>query len=106
MAVHPKEMQVFCVWVDKYKERVHWKGLFSRYFKDQSKASQDHGYDGWPKFHDLPIAMQMGIFAEFAAESENRDFQLTVRATIRQWFVAADMESEPDFSDEEKLSEI
>ena len=51
MEKHPNAMKHFCKWVDEYKARVDWQTLF------------DH--NAWPKYHNLPGAMQFGIFVEF-----------------------------------------
>ncbi len=60
---YPDEVQVFCNWIDGYKERVKWNQLFNH-------GSPHYADMGWhnPKFHDLPIAMQFGIFLQFISE--------------------------------------
>lgn len=64
----PSEMEAFCKWIDEYKEKVEWKKLFNYGFPNHSRM-------GWhnPKFHDLPIAMQIGIFFQFAHEHGGGD---------------------------------
>lgn len=66
---YPAEMDIFCKWIDEYKKRVSWNMLFnsdSDYQNAQGKNAPA------PKYHDLPIAMQIGIFIQFVAESDNR----------------------------------
>jgi len=46
---YPKGTQVFCDWIDEYKKEVEWDLLI--------------GYD--VKFHNLPHAMQLGIWVFF-----------------------------------------
>ncbi len=54
------EMEHFCQWVDEYKKRVGWAGLFR----------SEYGRGTAPKFHDLPIAMQLGIFYQYLQETD------------------------------------
>lgn len=56
---YPEQMKQFCDWVDEYKQRIDWDNLFRE--NDSNIAA--------PKFHDLPIAMQFGIFCQFSIES-------------------------------------
>lgn len=62
---YPEQMKVFCAWIDGYKKRVNWNKLFN-------SDSDYQNYEGKnapaPKYHDLPIAMQIGIFMQFLAE--------------------------------------
>lgn len=59
----PKGCKVFCDWIDAYKEKYNWAKLFNI-------GSPHYQKMGWhtPKFHDLPFAMQLGIWMEFAYE--------------------------------------
>lgn len=61
-AQYPGEMKKFCDWIDDYKKRVDWQKLF---FTPHATHSRDI------KYHDLPIAMQIGIFLQYVAETEN-----------------------------------
>lgn len=58
---YPKGMEVFKNWIDEYKKKVNWEHLFNYGFPCYAKQ-------GWhnPKYHDLPIAMQIGIWIEFS----------------------------------------
>jgi len=47
---YPFAMRYFHDWIDAYKKRNKWKSLFN--------ASSKHKA---PKFHELPLAMQLGI---------------------------------------------
>lgn len=64
----PAEVEAFCKWIDDYKRRVDWEKLFNYGFPHYAKQ-------GWhnPKYHDLPISMQVGIFFEFVADSSGTD---------------------------------
>ncbi len=53
---YPKGVQIFCDWIDKYKEENNWHRLFKQEF---------HAKNLQVKFHDLPLAMQIGIWIEF-----------------------------------------
>jgi hypothetical protein len=62
-AKYPGEVQQFCDWVDKYKQSINWVLLFG-----QSEMTVDMA----PKFHEIPIAMQIGIFLQYVSESGAR----------------------------------
>jgi len=58
----PKAMTIFCEWIDQYKKKHRWKYLFNEgayLFPDTSEVTMA------PKYHDLPFAMQIGIWMEF-----------------------------------------
>ena len=66
-AQYPSEMEVFCKWIDEYKKRVNWNQLFN----SDSNWQDSNGKNATsPKFHEIPIAMQLGIFAHFLADQE------------------------------------
>lgn len=51
MKKHPKATEVFCKWVDQYKESVGWKNFIPS-----------------AKFHDLPGELQVGIWFAFVLD--------------------------------------
>lgn len=53
---YPLTMGRFCEWIDEYKEDNNWNTLF---------------YSN-VKFHDLPYALQVGIWFQFVAERGNK----------------------------------
>lgn len=57
--LYPKTMVYFNLWIDGYKKDNDWDMLFN-----QNKFTNTLS----PKFHDLPFAMQFGIFTHFLAE--------------------------------------
>ena len=61
------EVAVFCGWIDEYKRSVEWDNLFNN-------GSMKHYARQSIKFHDLPIAMQWGIFCQFASEMHPSGF--------------------------------
>lgn len=65
MAKYPEEMKEFCGWIDDYKIRVNWLPLFNVDSDYQNYLGKNAPA---PKYHDLPIAMQIGIFMQFASE--------------------------------------
>lgn len=74
--IYPYSVDVFCKWIDGYKEKVGWKMLF--------------GPD--VKFHDLPYEMQMGIMNRFFIETyagEKEYARLGKAAFYRQEMVDA-----------------
>lgn len=63
------EMEQFCEWIDEYKKQVDWNILFN----SQSDYQNADGKNAKaPKYHELPVAMQIGIFLQYVAESDNR----------------------------------
>ena len=60
---YPEAMKVFLKWIDDYKERIEWHRLFNGHWIEGIRV---------PKFHDLPIAMQVGIILQFADEQKIR----------------------------------
>lgn len=63
---YPQVMELFLEWVNSYKLDNHWKQLFN--YSLDAKRDIPGLIIITPKFHDLPIAMQMGIFMQFMAE--------------------------------------
>jgi len=51
------EVEDFCKWIDQYKARIFWPLLFE--YKEM-------------KYHNLPIAMQIGIFLQYVSENGSR----------------------------------
>lgn len=62
--LHPIAMQDFSKWIDEYKADVNWDDLFVSTFKPILGA---------PKFHDLPDAMQIGIFFYYLAQRSGEE---------------------------------
>lgn len=64
---YPEEMKKFCDWIDEYKKRVNWNFLFQ-----DIEIREDHTWklvhSQKRKFHDLPIAMQTGIFYQYLCD--------------------------------------
>lgn len=55
---YPYGMKIFCDWIDEYKKANDWDSLFP------ITKRKKHWMD--IKFHHLPLAMQIGIWLEFA----------------------------------------
>lgn len=64
-AKYPGEVQRFYTWLDDYQKRVGWDGLIYDDYKEGDRGDT-------PAYFDLPIAMQVGIFIQFVAETDNR----------------------------------
>lgn len=62
---YPKSVQQFCDWIDKYKKKVDWNKLFN---SDSDWQDANGKNAPAPKFHDLPIAMQIGILLQYMSE--------------------------------------
>ena len=91
MDKYPEEMKRFCAWIDEYKKRVDWERLFGNFSPEVLSVKVAR-----TKYHDLPIAMQIGIFLQFTIENggfstwahlspEVKNMDSLVEA-IRSWF--------------------
>lgn len=79
MEKYPTAMKLFCTFVDQYKKEVGWEKLFNATAPPGSSTKYIGGTDPVkenapivihelfpaPKFHDLPLEMQMGIWDRF-----------------------------------------
>lgn len=88
---YPHEMEAFCKWIDEYKARVGWNRLFGAHETRLNGRVVCGGHA--PKFHQIPIAMQIGIFFQFTTETAKHYDLLsevpTMKAfvdSITQWF--------------------
>lgn len=87
-AQYPEKVQVFCDWIDEYKKKNNWDYLFcNRYLKARNLSQT--------KYHDLPLAMQFGIFLEFTRDKSHSSdsFMIhdlrqypSIRHFIQEWF--------------------
>lgn len=62
---YPKAMELFCQWIDKYKQTADWNELFNSSSEWQSADGKNAPA---PKFHDLPYELQYGLLLRFFAE--------------------------------------
>jgi hypothetical protein len=70
----PKATQLFYKWLDEYKINNNLQRLFNPNYKLAplpTRGQEIQGKNDWPKFHDLPMAMQAGIFLQFIAGFQN-----------------------------------
>lgn len=78
---YTEEMNQFSRWIDEYKLKIDWSQLFR--------------LGGEIKFHDLPIALQIGIFIQFTYETDRFfnfmydefDDMEKFKVEIKRWFV-------------------
>lgn len=57
---YPDTMAHFCRWIDEYKKEIQFNELFLNGIRvEQCRI----------KFHDLPYAMQLGIWLEYVSQS-------------------------------------
>lgn len=69
METFPKSMEVFCKYIDKWKQENRWKILCGDgivYYTSDSEFESSVSVIVAPKFHDLPAAMQLGIIIELS----------------------------------------
>lgn len=62
---YPKAMKHFGEWVDQYKSEHNWEALFNDGYDGGWTEEQGSIRGTAPKYHQLPIAMQFGIFTEY-----------------------------------------
>ena len=89
---YPAQMKKFCDWIDEYKKRINWNELFNKFYSTNGSAVPE--IMNVPKYHDLPVAMQIGIFFQFTVEQEQNylldDAPRTMEAfvfCIKEWFI-------------------
>jgi hypothetical protein len=95
-------MNALGIWMDEYKKGVQWDELFGNIFPTNNKT----------KYHDLPIAMQLGIFIQFTSEMGNgvfidgmKNFDYYISA-IQEWFYLEKSNSKQGGSDGMKVAEV
>lgn len=79
-AKYPLASEHFCKWIDGYKKRVGWKKLFNggvMYEFYGGSETFTHKTEA-PKFHDLPIEMQIGIIYQWSVEIDLMPYTLTL----------------------------
>lgn len=72
---YPKAMAHLLAWIDQYKSEHNWGSLFNPEYSFQHPSSP-------PKYHELPIAMQFGIFLEWLYSMAEELKLLAVPSTI------------------------
>lgn len=80
MEKYPKATKEFCQWIDEYKKEVAWDVLFST-------------TDGFPKFHDIPHAMQQGIWIAFCKTTLDNYFEQPEYMVHFNWDLEEDIET-------------
>ena len=78
----------FAAWIDEYKKKVDWEKLFNGDigYEDTRRNGFGHTITVAPKFHQLPDAMQIGIFIQYVIESGSRyQFSPYSLNTIEAW---------------------
>jgi len=68
---YPDGLKVFTDWIDQYKKAVNWNRMFNDGYSKivivnpGGKVNYVPRLTESPKFHDIPYAMQLGIWIEF-----------------------------------------
>lgn len=85
--LYPVAMKKFYEWIDKYKEENNWKKMFGEHVLYEK---EDFPYtptmSSIPKYHELPLAFQYGIFVQFIGEIYVED-EVIGRDEIREGFI-------------------
>jgi hypothetical protein len=69
MEKFPKAMKCFCDWIDEYKKAVNWDKLFT------ANENTDQIHSSKYKFHEIPYAMQYGIWIEYCRQKLSNYFE-------------------------------
>lgn len=56
------DVEYFYNWIDKYKKTIGWNALYRPLTSGGARGFS------YPKFHDMPTAIQFGIFLQFVSE--------------------------------------
>lgn len=75
MKQFPKATKEFCQWIDKYKEAVNWNGIFGEHETRDTDTGKIVSCGFAPKFHNIPYAMQQGIWIEFVNQNLHQYFE-------------------------------
>lgn len=82
--LYPVSMNRFCDWIDEYKMATGWKGTIETDYRNAFCMYMDPAI----KYHDLPNAMQLGIFIAFIrAEDRGQDYTVDLFAFNIQDFI-------------------
>lgn len=66
---YPRSFKHFCNWIDEYKKEVCWDKLF------KANEDTDQLHSSTYKFHEIPYAMQYGIWIAFCRDQLHRFFE-------------------------------
>ena len=69
--LYPEGLRIFDAWLEEYKARIKWLHVFGL---ERGK---------YIKYHDLPLAMQAGIFMEFTHDQKGLSDEAFRLADIR-----------------------
>src|SRR5258708_246247 len=88
---YPDEMKQFCAWIDQYKQWVDWNLLFNSHRFSARNGQECVNVP--PKYHELPIGMQIGIFIEYTLSPSEKlvflpigDSMEEIAGKIKKWF--------------------
>lgn len=70
MQDYPNATKKFCQWIDEYKKAVNWDALFA------SNESTMQLHSSKYKFHEIPHAMQLGIWLEYINQRGGCQFEI------------------------------
>jgi hypothetical protein len=94
-AQFPEQMNDFTRWIDEFKRREHWEILFNtghetNYGPGERGAwpYKSNYHKHYPKFHDLPPAMQIGIFIQYTVETGGSPFPTPADLSFEAWIGA------------------
>lgn len=80
---YPKAFKHFSEWIDVYKIENNWKNIFNPQFWENP---EQHRIYSTPKYHDLPTAIQFGIFIQFIYEVDTSSRYLVLHGWVGKEF--------------------
>lgn len=75
MEKYPKATGHFCEWIDEYKKAVNWNALFGGNTSGLKPKNNIRVGKTPPKFHEIPYAMQYGIWIEYCRQELSNFFE-------------------------------
>lgn len=107
MELYPLAMKLFCKWIDDYKAEIGWNGLFGEHETKLSGRMVCCGIA--PKFHEIPYAMQQGIWIEFVGQTlhhyfEQPEYQYSMDLEEDIKAVFKELEHELVYAEQQKLN--
>ncbi len=90
---YPKAMAHFKQWIDQYKRDNNWGYVFNPEFTIKTISERGNFSSlthSWPpKYHELPIAMQFGIFTEYLYYTDTISIDLFSQADYCRYIRSA-----------------
>ena len=92
---YPNAFKIFADWIDEYKKEVKWNYFFGAGHKNYND------FHGAPKFHDIPHAMQLGIWLAFIKDTTEPCYMIPDLHSynLNEWILGYMDNKEEDLTD-------